>query len=219
MHPPLPPSTIAQKELGEINHRVWQALVETNHRVWQAISEFEEEGGGGGDSSPRWEELKDSIEDLLSGSKQRFTKRKMIMNSIADMGKRGAGEEEEVSAEAEESLGDANVDALIAAVDETHFKMFRLNELESEQHQMVMALRSKLMEMSSSLRKAQVDARVAADGIEKSRLELAAVKMALKQTEDKLYNEKMAKEKQIEEAKAQSRAQVSLLSELVLGLV
>lgn len=60
---------------------------------------------------------------------------------------------------------------------------------------------------------------MAADGIEKSRLELAAVKMALKQTEDKLYNEKMAKEKQIEEAKAQSRAQVSLLSELVLGLV
>lgn len=59
--------------------------------MWQAISEFEEEGGGGGDSSPRWEELKDSIEDLLSGSKQRFTKRKMIMNSIADLGKRGAG--------------------------------------------------------------------------------------------------------------------------------
>lgn len=55
-----------------------------------------------------------------------------------------SGEEEEVSAEAEESLGDANVDALIAAVDETHFKMFRLNELESEQHQMVMALRSTL---------------------------------------------------------------------------
>lgn len=60
---------------------------------------------------------------------------------------------------------------------------------------------------------------MAADGIEKSRLELAAVKMSLKQTEDKLYNEKMAKEKQLEEAKAQSRAQVNLLSELVLGLV
>lgn len=188
-------AALQQDELGQINNR-----------VWRAINSLEHDFGGSGKLQVR--ELKDSIGDLLSGSNQRIVKRKMLMTAVADAGRRGVGDEEEPEDVAELLGEESKLRELDEALGVNHSKMFRLEELETEQHQMVMALREKLLDSARELRKYKIEMRETGENGEKARVELAGVRVQLKQLEEKLSLERREREVEREKERKEARNQV-----------
>ena len=105
----------------------------------------------------------------------------------------------------------SSLEELVGAVEQTHTRIGRLGELESDQHGMVLALRGQLADAERDVRRHVVEAKMAVDAAVKHREEMAALRMQLKQTEEKYVAEKRTRENERAEGRALARNQVTCL--------